>query len=116
MDQVDHQSVPVVTTPAYHFSDSGRQLGLYFSRVISFFPPTDFSTSLNRLSRNLPHDVACSEIIDYVIYRGVHAPKNLRSEKPHFCQFADPKLTLLAPPFPNARETGKSKRIGSICD
>jgi len=87
---------------AYRFSDNGGLL--YFTRAISFFPSTDFLTSLNRRSMfwNL---MGCSNGL----------PKNSRSENPNFCQFVDPNSTLWAPPFHNATEIDKSKTIGSMC-
>jgi len=44
------------------------------------------------------------------------APLNILGRKtPIFRRFADPKWTLSATPFHNAREIGKSKTIVSIC-
>ena len=75
------------TSPNYYSSPRSRQRQrrlLYFGRVLSFFPTTDFSTSLGLFSRNFATDAVCSEIF-YLLYGCSYVPpKNSRGEKPQF--------------------------------
>ena len=103
----------MVTSPAYRYGDKRRLL--YFSRVIffvhrSFDMPRPIFAKLCHTTRYV--------LKYFTSYMGDHmCPLKIWGAKtPNFCRFADPKSTVWATPFHNAREICKSKIIVSICD
>ena len=54
-----------VLNRGHHLYSAGRpsRWALAHILVFSFFPTTDFSTSLGRFSWNFPHDAVCPEIV-----------------------------------------------------
>jgi len=101
-------------SPSYRFSNSED---CYILAVLFFiFPTTDFSTSLGRFLRNFAtrRDVSSNILSPLWVFISYVIAENLMDEKPQFCRFADPKSTVSATPFHNAREIWKSKTVVSV--
>ena len=104
---------PSITHQWHHYthlilwSDSGRLLGLYFSRIIFFRPPIFRRPPWADFFEILPHDAVCPETV-YLLYL---PPNKFERQIPQFLPIFGPKIdTLTPPPFPNVGKTGNLKQ------
>ena len=111
-----YHAIGLLRSPAYRYFSLALRRLLYFTRVILFFPPRHFSTSLNRYSRNFT--TRCGMSLHWLFPMDVFicAPRIIWGTKtPNIANLPTLKSTLWAPLFHNAREIGKSKTIAPFC-